>query len=454
VVWAPAATAGSLPPVGAKLASCNGKSADEIARTRLDRYQGNLDLATDRYRTAAYLLVDVGNPFVPAPPTTCAFDVGGRVVRYALDYRAPDESELISALSASAPTISAPLSLTRFQKGGYWLRIASLNNDQDWTSFFKDVETNRTALRSAPLIVIDLRGNGGGSSSYANRLARIIWGEDFVDQHTPAQRSDIWRVSSANRMWLEWVIGELQDDPDSAAERAYYRNLLSLMDDARRRGSPIFVFRDPAGSAVSREADPAPNPVAGKVVLFTDRACNSACLDLMDLYLRLPNAVHAGTETYADTIFMEETRVPLPSGKMTLVFGHKAITGRERKSNQTYKPSSKYIFTGNPADDSQVRSWVLRASQMRLQLLRKRVKSASGGPSNESRAVARPSCRHAYFRALRRPALSLEPTCRAVWGHCAALLCTGVDGAGSSNSLGRQQRLGGSGSARRCDADA
>jgi len=65
-------------------------------------------------------------------------------------------------------------------------------------------------------------------------------------------------------------------------------------------------------------------PMRGRVVVLTDYWCNSACLYMLDVYLRLPNLIHAGVPTNADTIFMEVGTAGPPSGKAAVTFGHKA----------------------------------------------------------------------------------------------------------------------------------
>ena len=113
-------------------------------------------------------------------------------------------------------------------------------------------------------------------------------------------------------------------DPDGTEALAYYNGVLRRMDQALSAKEPTFLVPD--DDAVGKRQFP--NPVKGRVVLLTDYWCNSACLDLMDLFLRLPGTVQAGTETNADTIFMEETNVDLPSGRLSLGCGAHSSTTR------------------------------------------------------------------------------------------------------------------------------
>lgn len=352
VSWRGDQPSAAAPPVGARLISCGGLDADALAQRRLDRFDGNLELAFGRFRTASRLLVDEGNPFVPPPPKTCSFQVDGHTRSFTLRYVAPTDAEVRDHLT-QMPRSDDPFTLERVSKDAWWLRIPLMQGD-GWAHLLSEVDKHREELRAAPLVVMDLRGNYGGDSAYAERLAARLWGSDLVASRQPPEGDVIWRVSAANLAFLRRCVDQYSKDPEGAADLAYYTDLLHRMDRAIAARQATFTIHE-APLPVTR---PAPSPMHGQVVLFTDYWCNSACLDLMDLFLRMPRTVQAGTETNADTIFMEETELKLPSGRTEFSFGHKAIIGRMRRSNETYRPSPARTYTGDLDDDS-VRRWVL-----------------------------------------------------------------------------------------------
>ena len=102
----------------------------------------------------------------------------------------------------------------------------------------------------------------------------------------------------------------------------------------------------------------APNPVQGPVVVLVDSGCSGGCLDTLDLLTRLPNVRLVGATTATDSIFIERTNVRLPSNYSDLSYGHKAWTSRQRPSHQPFTPAEGLTFTGNPADEVAVRTWV------------------------------------------------------------------------------------------------
>jgi len=66
----------------------------------------------------------------------------------------------------------------------------------------------------------------------------------------------------------------------------------------------------------------------------------------------------AGSTTAVDSIFIEPTTLRLPSNYADLSYGHKAWTTRQRGNNKPYAPESGLTFTGNPADEAAVQTWV------------------------------------------------------------------------------------------------
>lgn len=162
-------------------------------------------------------------------------------------------------------------------------------------------------LRWQPL-VLDARGNTGGSSSHGVALANALWGEPFLADAVRRAMRDRppividWRASRAVQTHVEGLAA-LHPSLAAAARgiaeaRAAHRPLFSQPDD------PLPPPADPAIAPATR----------ARVILLTDGRCASACLDFADLLLRAnPGVVHAGTPTAAGTEYMEVRRTALPA---------------------------------------------------------------------------------------------------------------------------------------------
>ena len=345
------------PPQGAELLGCDGKEV-QARVDQHDRYDGNFRLASVRESRAISLLLERGNPFI-RHPDACAFKVDGKARDYPLKWRDLDAAHTKQIDEALADNKNPKLGLEPWGEHRWWITIPSMGSDQDWTGFYAGVTAHLDAIRASDAVVIDVRGTGGGDSSFGDRLARLLWGEPFVDAHTPDLGPTIWRVSKLNRDSWARLLDEVAKDPQYPEEnKAEFRSILKRYDDALAKGQAAFEL----GDGPPKRPAAGPNLMHGRVVILTDSACNSACLDLMDELTAMPGVIQAGSTTSADTIFMELTRVPeLPSGRAGFGFGHKAWVKRPRGSNQPYTPSARFTWTGEKRDTAAMKAWLEKA---------------------------------------------------------------------------------------------
>lgn len=348
------------PAAGAELVGCDGRTAEALARERLDLWDANLDLALDRRLTASRLLWDRGNPFVPLP-RRCRFrDAAGRLRAVTLAFRAADQAELRAAAASSLALAARPaLDVTRWDERGWWIGIPSLGGDQDWEGFYAKVAASRDAIRAAPAVVIDLRGNSGGSTMYARRLADMLWGEALIAAHRKATGPAQWRASPAVRANAARLAERLAGNPTERASAAWARGVVTTLDRAIAEGRPL--VEEPGFRPPPRAGAPPSNPMRGRAVLLTDERCFSACLDMLDILVGVPGVVQAGLPSGADTIFLEVMAGVLPSGRLGYMLPTKAMPLRPRGSNVAYVPAPAFTYRGDPGDEAAWRSWLAAA---------------------------------------------------------------------------------------------
>lgn len=347
----------ALPPNGAELVSCGGVPAKTLAGQRLDRFEGNLETDTGRFRTAPRLLWERGNPFVPPVPTSCAFRIGGKLQTMALHYRPGEQEELIAASKAASATVAAAPGVRQWN-GNWWIGLpAAFSSEKDWQQIYDGLEANLAAVREAPLVLIDARGTTGGSSGYGRAFVRRLFGEAMFRAYEPKLGDVVWRVSPDNRAFLEDVVKQIRAEPTLAPDLPNYEARIARFDEAVKAGKPT-IYED--NDSAPRPTPPAENPVKGRVVVLTDYSCVSACLDFMDLVMAMPNVVQAGVSTDADTIFMEANRAPVPSGLFLLDVPHKAWIERPRGSNQPYVPKPALLYHGDLNDGAAFEQWLRR----------------------------------------------------------------------------------------------
>jgi hypothetical protein len=349
------------PPVGAELVDCVGKSAEQMAQERLQGWEGDLATEAGRVRTAPYLLWNRNNPWGGGVPQICNFRQGRREREYELKIVPAAQADIEAAYRATVYMPGAQPLGVETVNGRPWLHIHSFADSAGWDAFNAAVEAQAEALRGPQGFVLDLRGAAGQSYTSTARgygLANRIWTPEYTVSRQPAAGEITYRATQTNRQWFVDTLGRMQGDPRFVQESGpvieQTAAIVAAFDAALAAGQETFTLP-------GREAVPdtgAANPVQGPVIVLVDSGCSGGCLDTLDLLTRLPNVRLVGSTTAPDTIFIEQTALRLPSNYSDLSYGHKAWTSRQRANNQPFVPAQGLAYTGNPADETAVRTWV------------------------------------------------------------------------------------------------
>ena len=355
----------TLPPLGAALVSCDGTPAAALAAERLGRFSGRWHLLSQQVDNAPRLLMDEGNPWAPLPQA-CIFEHAGVDYPVAMRWRSMNRDELAMYWPRVQPASMNGIGLRTLPGGITWISLGSFSGNADAESYPKltalltEVEARQDAIRRGP-IVLDVRGNGGGSSHWSQRLAETIWGEDAAQRAAPRSDAVDWRVSAGNIAHIRAFRDQLRAaDADDAERLAWANEVLSGMETAQRQGLALWRQTDDEDAASTPAPAPATNTparhaTAPRVYVLTDSACASACLDAMDLWKAL-GIVQVGGETSADTTYMEIRGEPLPSGLVWVGVPTKVYRGRKRGANEAYRPDIPY--GGDLANTAALQAWI------------------------------------------------------------------------------------------------
>ena len=347
-------------PKGARLVSCDGLSADQVATKRIGSRFGRWKLESQRVTFGAMTFLDTGDRYV-GTINRCRFAVGGKTIDVALDWRAP-ETNLYTAYDVF-PKHGKPTSQwRRLADGTQWFSIPSFDGNPDGDagkslrSLIDYIQTNGDQVRSAPAIVFDLRGNGGGSSDWSYQIAKQLWGEGTIEAHPEPPMTVSWRASPGNLEDIRKGYEERSKGGHLAPEVAdWFKQTIAGLDKTIARHKALWVI-PPGPDEDNAKSGPKPEyALAGPVYVLTDASCMSACLDAVDLWTRL-GAIPIGHETGADTLYMEVRMIKLPAGVGGVSMPMKVYSGRARASNQPVVP--RYRFDGDIADTAAVERWV------------------------------------------------------------------------------------------------
>lgn len=348
------------PPLGARLLSCDGIDAQTLAARRVGDFSGRWNLQASRIQGGGEVLLEQGNPFVPTL-RNCVFRVNDREQAHALRWTPLDPAALKERLADTRRSFRPANGWHTMPGGGYWITTSSFNADptaanfKELTRMLQQLTPVADALRQAPLIVLDVRGNSGGASHWSIELARLIWGREAVD----AVRDDSWvewRASEPNIAQLRGFLEKLKQAPDASPALLHMlESVTEGMAQAREQGQPL--WREPANdpAAAVLQVEQAGPGHTGRVVVVADASCGSACLDALDLWKRL-GAMQVGVETSADSLYMDVRPERLPSGLARISVPMKVFRGRVRGSNEPHVPDRRY--DGDMRDTAALEAWI------------------------------------------------------------------------------------------------
>jgi hypothetical protein len=341
-----------LPDVqNARLVSCDGVDAEAWADTRITAFVAGAPNEAQRAEAAGRLLTDDGNPFQKRPEQ-CAFEKadGSRETITFRWGRGPVTfvEERIEAIQSRAADGYA---LTPWSDGS-WIRLSGL--DSDAQAVVTAVQAAEASLKTAGVVVLDLRGNGGGDSRYGDAIAETLFGADQVEQ-AKGRASDCqgayWRASAEN-------VAAMKTFRDNAAARnpqtaAYMTEVVEGMEAALANGQAFWPELPACAANADLAEEAARAPINPKVVLVTDRHCFSSCLMTADLFRRL-GALHVGEATDVSSRYMEVRTIVLPSGLRDFSTLQKVAVGLPDFG--PYTPDLPY--PGPMAEDEALKAWL------------------------------------------------------------------------------------------------
>lgn len=194
-------------------------------------------------------------------------------------------------------------------------------------------------------VIFDLRGNGGGDSSWGTELLKAMFGEEYTNHCMVRKDQDVyveWRASEGNLKHVEGFVPLLREQfPEEHPAIKWAETTYQGMKNAVEHGDRYYSEpKIPSNASLGANSI---NSFRGKVIAVVDRGCGSACLDFLDgLKTVQPDVILIGEPTGADSVYMELRTVQLPSGKGTFGFPIKVYRNRYRGHNVPHLPNVRY----------------------------------------------------------------------------------------------------------------
>jgi hypothetical protein len=344
---------------GATLMSCDGVNIDDLGRKNLGGFRVDWNVGAQQAQSAPWLLIDEGNPFIDRP-AACLFEQGGERHTLKLDWMRIKREKLLPRLHAAIGGGAAGFGVRRVGRG-YWIALQSLQDDQA-ASVVKQVEDQKAALRAAPFVVLDMRGNGGGSSLFGRQLATSLYGREYVeailDSDTNPGCEAVWRVSEGNIKNLEFLLHSQAVHMAPAAKaigEVQLQKMLTARDHHKEFSGDINC---PQALLQAAPADPPASLLNARMLLLTDSLCFSSCLLVTEDFINL-GAFHIGQTTDSATHFLEVREEYLPSG-YSLFSTLQVVAPGNPYQIGPFEPD--LLYNGDIADTRALEAWVIASA--------------------------------------------------------------------------------------------
>lgn len=328
---------------GERIVSCDGKPVRALLEQNVFPFVGRIHEEGQWWSQSRHLFIDSGNPFI-ARPQRCVFEQAGRQTERLLDWRAAPES-IWSWSRESIAGDSAPVGLSEPRRKLFWVAMPTFTPSEGeiaaYRKIYQQVRAQREQFLAADAVVVDLRGNQGGSSWWSRDFAAALWGDAELARRNGARNAgvQIWYRASPGNIAYYRGVKEESIARKEAESANWWGKLEAGMRAALAAGKPYHVWKEAdTGAAAQQQQQPEPAPFTRPVYVIVPGNCASACLDAIDYFKLFPNTKLVGAPSSADSTYMEVRREPLPGGLALVVVPTKLWVKRPRGNGEFYRP--------------------------------------------------------------------------------------------------------------------
>lgn len=360
---------GPLPPFGARLLGCDGRTPAQLIETNAAPFIDRREMPAVR-RALARSVGELN--LAGLELQRCQFvQINGEAMDFTVRYQRLSGQPMIMRPGQPEPFDSAArANAFSFDSGVLWIRAQNFQlaagEGATLDAMLKAIEK----LQGVRQVVFDARLNNGGDSSVGEQMIVAATGGLVFDQHGLERLPQVyaqWRVSQVAIDSMGWYLEMMT--ARYGADSAHARSIEAFRTRLQQAKNAGQDWVDQPGSArLTRDEIAARGGrlrrFAGPVALITDENCASACLDFADAVRRIPGALHVGQTTSSDTVYLEQGRVVLPSGNQ-LVMPIKVWRNRVRGDSEALVPD----VLVDSRDDAAVRAATLQALSQRAVVL-------------------------------------------------------------------------------------
>jgi hypothetical protein len=309
------------PAEGTKITACDGVPIRKLITRNVFDYRAGQKTLGNWWSEARRAFVDVGNPFIKLPQS-CVFVSSGKPETRKLNWTAiPDDYQQWKDGSANGERL--PIGMSEPAAGLYWIAMQDYQPDDAGVAAYKkmyaDIDASRDKMLKARAIVLDLRFNQGGSSTWSSTLASKLWGKEQFEREVEYYHRNVeiwWRPTKGNEKAL-FAYRTMFEKQGNTEIVAHFDKMIAGFSKTSKDGNNFWVEPNDHKPDMTKPARMMPDDPAAlttPVYVIVPGQCASACLDALDYFKLFPNTKLIGAPSSSDSTYMEVREAPLPSG--------------------------------------------------------------------------------------------------------------------------------------------
>lgn len=170
-----------VPPVGAVLLSCDGRDSETIMEENVYTFYGDKLILKNRATFVPRIFVDSANPFIQLPKK-CVFEKGGKIQSYPIKWTLISFDDLWPKINVNYNIKLQSIEARTLDGDVHWVSLPTFAPDPKGEQNLRRIISEAVKHRNHKSLVIDLRGNGGGSSTWGNDVLKGYFGEKYIDE--------------------------------------------------------------------------------------------------------------------------------------------------------------------------------------------------------------------------------------------------------------------------------
>lgn len=287
-IWSEPGWTGGLPPRGAIVQSCDGEWIGSYLKDSVAPFVNHgIEYPTTFSELARQSMFDVGLGWTPQRCRFILGDGGRKDFDLPLRLVSNKPGEISEAAIAEVKkrfvATAKPVGIYRTGRDKLWLGMSNFDgriSGDAYEAMYKQLMNEKRAKWA----VLDLRGNGGGDSSWGNRALQAFYGKAYGDLLD--DMGVYIKELTANEPTIE-LYRHYASLPEFAASRSGIEKDLHVIEAAHREGRTMAqvdgmtLERALAEAAQARVLPHGPNGSNGpRIAAVIDRGCFSSCMNL------------------------------------------------------------------------------------------------------------------------------------------------------------------------------